>query len=99
MTYNLYKKLIENPPKLEIPVNTTEMMIHTVSVMCDNKQLISMKKYVDGWSMNTRGQAFTNFQTKCYQYEIEWAADANDWDKAFELLNSGTIVIEKIVCR
>jgi hypothetical protein len=97
--YDLYETLRKNPPKLHVPVNTTEIMIHAVSVMCDNRRLISMKKYSDGWAMNTRGQAFTNFQTKCYQYEIEWAADNKDWDKAFALLNSGTILIEKIVCR
>ena len=96
---SLYLKLRQNPPKLEVPTNTTKIMIHLVSVMCDNKYLMKLEKFTTGWKLNTLSQAFTNFQMKCYQYEIEWAADEKNWNKVFELLNSGTSVVEKITCR
>lgn len=96
---DLYSQLVKSPPQIQIAENATEMKIHLVSVMCDNKYMISMTRFTTGWQLNTRGQAFHNFQMKCYQYEIEWAADAKDWSTMTKLLNSGTSVIEKIVSR
>jgi hypothetical protein len=93
-----FGNLAENPPKLEVPTNTTEVMIHLTSVMCDNKYLLKMYKTTTGWRLDTANQAFKNFQMKCEKYEIEWAAD-NDWDEAFRLINTGTTLISKIRCR
>lgn len=93
-----YKNLLHNPPKLDVPTNTTEVMIHLTSVMCDNKHLLKMQKTTTGWTLDTGNQAFSNFQMKCDKYEIEWAA-GNNWEKVFKLINSGTTLISKIRCR
>ena len=94
-----YRNLINNPPKLEIPINTTTVMIHTVASMCDNKYLLKMYKTTTGWVLDTLNQHYNNFQTKCYKYEIEWAADNNEWDKVFGFINSGVQVVSHIACR
>ena len=91
-----YGNLINNPPKLEVVMNATKVMIHVVACMCDNKHLLKMNKTTDGWKLDTLSQAYSNFQMKCYQYEIEWAADNNEWSKVFGYINSGVQVISHI---
>ena len=80
-------------------MNTTEIMIHVVACMCDNKYLLKMFKTTTGWQLNTLTQHFDNFQMKCYKYEIEWAADNKEWDKVFSFINSGVQVVSHIACR
>ena len=84
----------------EIKKNPRELMIHTVSSMCDNKHILSLKKNSDGeFKMSGRGYSLSNFGFGSPVYEIEWAADEGDWSKVIHIINSGYQRIDKIVSR
>lgn len=95
-----YRDLINFPPKLEVKENAREIIINCISVMCDNKEKISLKKNIEGdFKINTHGQAFSNFQIKFDKDDIEWEADDGNWVDVFSMINSGTTKIENIKSR
>ncbi len=95
-----YQRLRNFPPVLEVKKDAREVIIHIVSVMCDNKYLLKLKKNSNNeFRLDTQGQAFSNFQMKCNEYEIEWASDEGDWSKVFEFINSGVQRISQVKSR
>ena len=95
-----YVDLLSNPPKLVVVENAREVVIELISCMCDNQYKWTLKKNQDGdFKISTHGYAFSNFQTKFDRDDIEWAADAGDWKKVFNMINSGTSLIESIKSR
>ena len=95
-----YSELINNPPELIVKKGAREVVITLVSCMCDNKYKWTIKKNEEGdFKINTHGQSFSNFQTKFDKDEIEWEADDHNWNKVFQMINSGTEKIEKVRSR
>ena len=95
-----YRELRLNPPKLTIKKDAKEIMFHMVSVMCDNKSLIRLRKDGNGeFKLNGMGQSLSNFQWKHQPYEIEWEADLGEWGGVIAMINSGTEVIESVASR
>ena len=77
-----------------------EVRIHTVAGMCDNKHLITLKKNADGdFKLNTHIQAYSNFGIPHDKYELEWEADKGNFEKVFQMINSGFQVVEKVKSR
>jgi hypothetical protein len=95
-----YSELLNNPPKLEVKENAREIKIDLVSCMCDNRYRWTIKKNEGGdYKIFTHGFAYSNFQIKHRRDDIEWEADEGNWNKVFEMINSGTEKIEKIKSR
>ena len=95
-----YNELSNNPPRLDIKGKPRQIKINLISVMCDNKYRWVIKKDEHGdYRISTMGYSFRNFQTKYYKDDIEWEMDEGNWDEAFRMINSGTILIEKIQYR
>ena len=101
MSFNdKYAQLRKNPPKLVVPKKVKEVMIHVISHMCDNEYLFTMKKNREGeFKLDTVGYAYSNFGIKYDKYVIEWAADKNEWNAVFSMINSGYQRVERINCR
>ena len=92
--------LLNNPPKLSVIENPNEVVLKLVSCMCDNKKLLTLKKNSDGdFKLSGNRDALSNFQFKVIPYEIEWAADEQNWDRVFKLINEGSILISEIKSR
>lgn len=86
-----YQQLLRNPPKIEVKKNAKQVIITTISCMCDNEHTLSFKKNDNGeFKLFTGSSAFSNWQMKCDQYDLEWAADEGDWKKVFRLINEST---------
>jgi hypothetical protein len=95
-----YRELRTNPPKLEVKENAREIKIDLVSCMCDNRYRWTIKKNEDGdYKIFTHGFAYNNWQIHHGKDDIEWVADEGNWNKVFEMINSGTSIIEKIKSR
>ena len=95
-----YSELLNNPPKLEVKENAREIKIYLVSCMCDNRYRWTIKKNEAGdYKIFTHGFAYSNFQIKHRRDDIEWEADEGNWNKVFEMINSGTSKIESIKSR
>ena len=95
-----YGELLRKPPVLEVYGKPREMKIDLVSTMCDNRYRWTIKENEDGdYKINCHGQAYSNFQTDHGRDDIEWIADEGNWDKVFEMINTGTILIESIKYR
>jgi hypothetical protein len=100
MPDNQYIQLRNNPPKLTVKKDAKELRIHIVSCMCDNKYVLTLKKNGnDEFKLSGGGFALSNFGFKFKPYEIEWAADEGNWVDVFNMINSGTSAIEKVVSR
>lgn len=95
-----YREMRQNPPKLSIKENARELIITTVSCMCDNIHYLTLKKNEDG-DFKIAGIGFTlsNWQMKYPKHDVEWAADEGNWDKVFEMINSGTECIAEVKSR
>ena len=93
-----YGELLRKPPVLGvIKGKPREMKIDLVSCMCDNRYRWTVKENEDGdYKINCHGQAYSNFQIDHRRDDIEWTADAGEWDEVFEMINTGTILIESI---
>jgi len=92
-----YRELIQNPPNLFIKQDSREIIFRLVSCMCDNKYTFKLKKNEEGdYKLNTCGFAYSNFQIKYPEDEIEWAADENNFHKVIGMINSGTSKIELV---
>ena len=95
-----FKALLNNPPKLEVKEGATEIIITTISAMCDNEGTIRFKKNRDdNFDMSGMGFSLSNWQFKHPIHDIAWAADDESWDEVFAMINSGTARIEKIKSR
>jgi len=95
-----YNELLKNAPKLTVKKGAREVVINLISCMCDNKYIWTIKKNNEGdFKISTHGYAFDNFQTKYERNEIEWTADESNWEKVFDMINSGTSRIESIRSR
>jgi len=95
-----YRELLANPPVLEVYGKPREMKIDLVSAMCDNRYRWTIKENEDGdYKIFTHGWAYSNFQIKHRKDDIEWTADAGEWDEVFEMINTGTEKIESIKYR
>lgn len=95
-----YRELVLNPPKLSVKKGAREVIFYVVSCMCDNKYTLRFKKNNDGdFKMNGMGFSLSNFGFKFKPFEIEWEADAGNWDSVILSINSGTIKVEDVISR
>ena len=95
-----FRELRMNPPKLTIKEGAREVIFTTISCMCDNVSYITFKKNSDGdFKMSGGRFALSNWQMKHPQHDIEWEADANEWNRVIEMINSGTEAISEVKSR
>lgn len=100
MKYSKYQQFRQNPPKLQVKKNARELIITTVSCMCDNIHYLTLKKNSEGdFKLDTIRFALSNWQIAYPKHKIEWVADEGNWDKVFEMINSGTEVISEVESR
>jgi len=97
---SIYRELAYNPPTLKVKKDTREVILTTISCMCDNVHSIKLKKNVEGdFKMSGMGFALSNWQMKFPVYDIEWKADEGKWDDVFMMINTGTSKIQKVQSR
>ncbi len=97
-----YQELLRNPYKMhhkEIKEDVKEVIFYVVSCMCDNKYTLRFKKHDGEFGMSGMGFALSNFQFSYKPFEIEWAADEGDWIRVKNMINSGTVKVEKVISR
>ena len=95
-----YVSLRHNPPKLSVTKNAREIIITTISCMCDNTHYLKLKKNEEGdFKLDTVKFSLSNWQMKYPKHDIEWEADAGNWSNVFKMINSGTEVISEIKSR
>ena len=100
MRQSKYLQFRRNSPKLQVKENAREIIITTVSCMCDNIHYLTLKKNNEGnFKLDTITFALSNWQMAHPKHDIEWAADEGNWSKVFEMINSGTEVISEIKSR
>jgi len=100
MTYPLHNDLKINPPKLSVVENAREVIIHTISAMCDNKGKLTLKKNADGdFKLNGNGYSISNWQMKADIDELCWCADSGEWNEVFRMINTGTSQIQSVRSR
>tara|TARA_R100001460_G_scaffold266_12_gene1268 strand:- start:4566 stop:4832 length:267 start_codon:yes stop_codon:yes gene_type:complete len=80
--------------------NAKEVIFYVVSCMCDNKYTLRFRKNDnDEFKMSGMGFALSNFQFEFKPFEIEWIADEGDWIGVKNMINTGTIKVEKVISR
>ena len=97
-----YQELLHNPYKMhhkEIKEDVKEVIFYVVSCMCDNKYTLRFKKHNGEFGMSGMGFALSNFGFSYKPFEIEWAADEGDWIRVKNMINSGTVKVNKVVSR
>ena len=100
-----YQELNQNPPKLTIKKGAKEVIFTTISVMCDNKSTIRLRKNDnDEFKMSGMGHSLSNWQFGYREggiepYQIEWEADNGNWKEVERMINSGTERIASVVSR
>ena len=102
-----YQELYQNPPRVRssIKKNAKEVIFYAVSCMCDNKHTLKFRKNDDDeFKMSGMGQALSNFQFGYKEggikpFEIEWEADNGNWVDVVDMINSGTVKIDKVISR
>jgi hypothetical protein len=95
-----YVTLRHNPPKFKVEKNARELVITTVSCMCDNVHYLKLKKNAEGdFKLDGMGYAISNWQMEFPKHKIEWTADAGKWNEVFAMINSGTAVIAEVESR
>ena len=100
MRNSVYIQLKNNPPKLEVKKGAREVIITTISCMCDNKHTLKLKKNEAGeFKLSGCGFALSNWQMKHDRYDIEWAADDGKWNDVFDMINTGTSAIQSLRSR
>jgi len=100
MSNSIYRDLLISPPKLEVVKDAKEVVMKVISVMCDNKYTLSLKKNKEGnFKMYTHGFAYSNFQIKYDMDDIEWTADEGNWPEVFKMINTGTELIQSVKSR
>jgi len=101
---SIYSDLIQNPPKLEICVDASEVVFTVVSSMCDNVSYIAFKQFNNEFKIKVRNEhtllSLSNYQMPGdYVTDLKWAADDNDWDFVIDKINSGTCKIQSLRSR
>jgi hypothetical protein len=95
-----YQELLQNPPRLTVKKDAREVIIKTVSCMCDNVHYLKLKKNSEGdFKMSGGGFALSNWQMKHKPHDIEWIADEGKWNQVFRMINTGTEKIESLKSR
>ena len=95
-----FRELRLNPPALIIKEGAREVIFNLVSVMCDNRKKISLRKDADGYfALRTHGDHWSNFGIKCDFDDITWAADDGNWDEVIAHINGGHVQIEAVKSR
>ena len=95
-----YVSLRQNPPKLSVTKNAREIIITTVSCMCDNIHYLKLKKNDEGeFKLDTVKFSLSNWQMEYPKHDIEWEADAGNWNNVFKMINSGVEAISEIKSR
>ena len=103
-----YQELIKNPFYMHyktVKENAKEVIFYVVSCMCDNKYTLKFKKNEDGeFKMSGMGFSLSNFQFGYQEggikpFEIEWEADNENWVDVVDMINSGTVKVEKVISR
>ena len=102
-----YQELMQNPPKVyqEVKKNAKEVIFYVVSSMCDNKYTLKFRKNDnDEFKMSGMGFALSNFQFGYREggikpFEIEWEADNENWIDVVDMINSGTVKVDKVISR
>jgi hypothetical protein len=102
---SLYFKLKNNPPAITVKDNAREVVIKTISVMCDNVSYLTFRKNADGdfrvsGSLpNGMGACLSNWQMEADKVDLEWTADEQDWNKVIDIINTGTSQVEIVRSR
>ena len=98
-----YQELIHNPYRMhhkEIKENAREVIFYVVSCMCDNRYTLHFSKKDNGdFRMSGGSFSLSNFGFKNKPFEIEWVADEGDWIGVKNMINSGTVKVEKVISR
>ena len=98
-----YQELLQNPFYMNgktVKENAREVIFYVVSCMCDNKYTLRFRKNDnDEFKMSGMGFALSNFQFEFKPFEIEWIADEGDWIGVKNMINTGTIKVEKVISR
>ena len=96
-----YQELRMNPPKLRVKENAKELIITTVSCMCDNIHRLKLKKNEAGEFRLSGGRfSLRNWQMgDGAKIDIEWASDDEEWEEVFRIINTGTEAIESVRSR
>lgn len=95
-----YIELKRNPPKLTVKKDAREVIFTTVSCMCDNIHYITFKKNADGdFKMDGGRFSLSNWQFKHPIHDIEWEADASEWQGVIAMINSSTEVVAEVKSR
>ena len=95
-----YLDLKNNPPKIEIKKGAKEVLVTTISVMCDNEHTIRFKKDSNGeFTVNGGINSLRNWQMKYDTMDLTWAADEENWSEVIKMINSGTEQVEKVRVR
>jgi len=98
----LFEQLNNNPPTLTVKVNAREVIVSCVSAMCDNKSRLTFRKNDNGeFRVTGNGNCLSNWQMTPddYQTDMEWAADDQDWNTVFEVINTGTTRVASVRSR
>jgi hypothetical protein len=97
-----YQELLQNPPKVyqEVKKNAREVIFYVVSCMCDNRYTLHFSKKDNGDFRMSGGRfSLSNFQFKHKPFEIEWEADNENWIDVVDMINSGTVKVDKVISR
>ena len=102
-----YQELLQNPPKVyqEVKKNAREVIFYVVSCMCDNRYTLHFSKKDNGDFRMSGGRfALSNFQFGYKEggikpFEIEWEADNENWIDVVDMINSGTVKVDKVISR
>lgn len=93
---SIYNELKNNPPKFDINKSCEHFVFDLVSVMCDNKKKFELKKTDKGFKFVSI-QHFNNFRIKNYdKTDIEWLADEGKFQEIVDIMNSGTVKVQRI---
>lgn len=97
----LYQLRRQSPIAVNVTPDATEVILQLISCMCDNKNTFKFKKSprTGTFNLDTGWSAYSNFQIKHEQWELEWLADDGQWDDVVALINTGTSVVDKIFSR
>jgi len=98
-----YQHLLQNPYHMhhkEIADDVTEVIFYVVSCMCDNRYTLKFEKNSRGRFKMSGGRfSLSNFSFSNKIFEIEWEADKGNWIEVKNMINSGTIKVEKVISR
>ena len=98
-----YQELLVNPFYMNgktVKENAREVIFYVVSCMCDNWYTLHFRKNDRGDFRMSGGRfSLSNFQFKFKPFEMEWEADQENWIDVVDMINSGTVKVEKVISR